>query len=78
LDSIWTQLGQLFERSAQIFHVQAAVDPGRRAHVAVPQQALHAMSVDASAQGSVAVVCRRSWKRIGRGIAFGQSARPRG
>ena len=50
LDPISTQLGQFFERRAQIFHVQVAVDSGRRAHVAVAQEALDAMRVDAGAQ----------------------------
>ncbi|HZR07220.1 MAG TPA: hypothetical protein VFA79_01480 [Myxococcales bacterium] len=50
MDPIWTQLGQSRERGPEIFDVEVAVDPGRRAHVAMAQQALYAMSIDAGAQ----------------------------
>src|SRR3954469_11013978 len=39
LDPIWTQLGRSRDRGAQILDVEVAVDPGRRAHVAMAQQA---------------------------------------
>jgi hypothetical protein len=50
LDPIWTQLREFFDRGAEIFDVEMAVDSGRRAHVAMAQQALHAMSIDAGTQ----------------------------
>jgi hypothetical protein len=50
LDPIWTQLGQSRDGGAQIFDVEVAVDSGGRAHVAVAQEPLHAVSVDAGAQ----------------------------
>ncbi|OLD45300.1 MAG: hypothetical protein AUI48_13400 [Chloroflexi bacterium 13_1_40CM_2_68_14] len=50
MDPIWTQLRQFRDRCAQIFHVEVAVDAGGRAHVAVAQQALHAVSINAGAQ----------------------------
>jgi len=50
LDPIWTQPGQSRDRGAQIFDVQVAVNSGRRAHVAVPQQALNAVRVDAGTE----------------------------
>ncbi|HEY6908836.1 MAG TPA: hypothetical protein VI356_05685 [Myxococcales bacterium] len=50
MDPIWTQLGQLFDGCAQIFDVEVAVDSGRRAHVAMAQQALNAMRIDAGAE----------------------------
>src|ERR1700737_1396746 len=49
LDPIWTQLGQSRDGGAEIFDVQVAVDPGRRAHVAVAEQTLYAVRVDACA-----------------------------
>ena len=54
LDPIWTQLGQFRDFFAQIFHLRVAVNGRGGAHVAVAEQALHAMRVDAGArEGSV-------------------------
>jgi hypothetical protein len=50
LDPIWTQLRQSRDGGAQIFDVKVAVDSSRRAYVAMAQQALHAVGVDAGAQ----------------------------
>jgi len=65
------------DRGAQILDEQVRVRSGRDAHVAVPHEPLHTVHVDAWRSSSVANVCRRSWKRIFSGSAFGQSSRPR-
>ena len=48
--SIWTQLGQSRDGGAEIFDVEVAVDARRGSHVAVTQQPLHAVGVDAGAK----------------------------
>jgi|SRR5712691_6597227 len=64
------------DRLAQVLDDEMAVCARRRLDIAMAQQALHAVSIDALTEEQRSRAVRRSWKRIGRTFAVGQSFIP--